>query len=348
MFFSELCLLLACLVIGNELAYAQGGGGQQPRTGTGVAHSVRGKIFLPSGQSPEIRLRVVLEVSTGGIIGEAFTDSVGNFEFRAIPNGNYLLKVQVDVTRYEPFSEALEISGTFARTFTPQVYLRERSVNPRERPSNRILSVADTQEIPKAAKQHYEKALKLMQAKQPQAAMEKLQEALKVFPDYLYALNKLGELELQIGQREQAHTYFERAIATNTRFVPPHISLGTMLNEQKQYAEAITHLEAAIKHEDNYPTAHIQLGLALMENVPPDYARAEKALQRGLALGGKDVAYVYMHLFNLHVRQRQFSQAAARLEAFLQDRPDAPEAAQVRQKLESLKKIIAQSAGNKP
>ena len=184
---------------------AQGGGGQQPRTGgTGAAHSIRGKIYLPSGQSPELRMRVVLEVSIGGIFGETFSDSVGNFEFRAIANGNYYLKVQGDSRLFEPFSEALEISGSFARTFTPQVYLRARAIDPRDKLNNRILSVADTQEVPKAARQNYEKGLKLAQANQPQAAIEKLQEALKVFPDYLYALNKLGEQYLQSGQREQA------------------------------------------------------------------------------------------------------------------------------------------------
>ena len=296
---------------------AQGTGGQQPRTGgSGTSHSIRGKIFLPSGQSPELRLRVVLEVSTGGIFGETFSDSVGNFEFRAIANGNYILKVQADSQLYEPYTESLDLSGSFSRTFTPQVYLRARPLDPRDKLNNRILSVADTQEVPKAAKQYYEKALKLAQANQPQAAIEKLQEALKVFPDYLYALNKLGEQYLQSGQREQALPAFERAIDTNARFAPPHIGLGTMLNEQQKYAEAAAHLEAALKLDDSYPTAHIQLGLALMEkmeNAPPDYARAEKALLRGLALGGKDFAYVYMHLFNLHIRQKHYAQAAEQL-----------------------------------
>ncbi len=327
---------------------AQGGGGQQPRIGSTASHSIRGKIYLPSGRSPELRMRVVLEVSTGGIFGETFSDSVGNFEFRAINSGNYILKVQGDNQLYESYTEGLEISGSFSRTFTPQIYLRARAADPRNQPTNRILSVADTQEVPKAAKQHYEKALKLAQSNQAKAAIEKLEEAIKVFPDYLYALNKLGEQYLQSGQRELAQTYFERAIATNARFAPPHIGVGTILNEQKKYAEAIAHLETAVKLDDTYPMAHIQLGLALMETAPPDFVRSEKALLRGLAQGGKDVAYVYMHLFNLHIRQRQYVQAAAQLEAFLRDQPDAPEATQVRQKLESLKKIIAQSASTKP
>ena len=341
-----------CFILNPVRLMAQGGGGQQPRTGgTGAAHSIRGKIYLPSGQSPELRLRVVLEVSTGGIFGETFSDSVGNFEFRAIASGNYFLKVQADTKLYEPYTESLEISGSFSRVITPQVYLRARAADPRDRLNNGILSVADTQEVPKAAKQHYEKALKLAQANQPPAAIEKLQEAIKIFPDYLYALNKLGEQYLQSGQREQAQAHFERAIATNARFALPHIGLGTMFNEQQKFAEAAVHLEAAIKLDDSYPTAQIQLGLALMEkmeNAPPDYARAEKALLRGLALGGKDVAYVYMHLFNLHIRQKHYAQAAEQLAAFLRDKPDAPEAPQVRQRLESLKKIIAQSANAKP
>ena len=323
------------------------GAGQQPRA-AGASHSIRGKIFMPSGRSSEQRMRVALEVSTGGMMSETFSDSVGNFEFRAISNGNYILKVPSDGRAFEPVAEQLEVSGSFARTFTPHIYLRERAADPRDKPNNRLLSVADTQEVPKEARKIYEKGLKLAQANQPQPAIAQLQAALKVFSDYLHALNKLGEQHLQLGQRDDARAYYERAIAVNTRFAAPHIGMGMLLVEQQQYAAAIAHLEAANQSDDSFPVAHIQLGLALMENTPPAYARAEKELTRGLALGGKDVAYVYMHLFNLHLRQRKYAEAAAQLDGYLRDKPDASEAPQVRARLEALKKIMAQPASPKP
>jgi tetratricopeptide (TPR) repeat protein len=347
----RLILVVSWVWLGSLIALAQaGGGGQQRPPGAGGAgnHSLRGKVFLPSGQSPELRVRVVLEVATGGIFGETFTDSAGNFEFRMISSGNYVLNVPADLTQlFEAYTERIEISGALSRVFTAQVYLRPRARDQRDQISKELLTVADMQEVPKAAKQHYEKALKHAQNQQPQAAIEKLQEAVKIFPDYLYALNKLGEQYLQSGQRELAQAHFERALAANERFALPHIGLGTMLNEAKHYAEAIAHLEAAIKLDDSYPVTQIQLGLALMENAPPAYERAEKALLRGLALGGKGVAFVYLHLFNLHMRQKHYAQSATVLETFLREAPNAPEVPQVRQKLDSLKKIIDQAASSK-
>lgn len=335
--------LLACT--GN--VWSQGGaGGQQPRTspGGGAPHTIRGKVFMPSGTPPEIRIRVVLEVSTGGIAGETFSDSVGNFEFRSLTSGNYILKVIGDGRQYESTQESVELSGNFGRTHISQIYLREKSRDARDKINNDLLSVADVQEVPKAARKLYEKGLKLAQANKPQEAITQLQEALKHFPDYLHALNKLGEQLAQSGDLPAAQTAYERALNLNQRFALPHIGLGILFNNQKKFAEAIEHLEAANHLDDSFPLAHLNLGIALMEQQPADYAHAEKELTRALVLGGKEMTYTYLYLFNLYARQRQYAQAATQLESYLKEIPNAPDAPQVKQRLAALKKLIAQSA----
>ena len=99
-------------------------GGNNPNSpGRGVSHTIRGKIFMPSGNPPEQRLRVVLEVNTGGIAGEAFSDSVGNFEFRSLPNGTYKIVVPTDGHIYETNQETIDLYGNFARTFLWQARL---------------------------------------------------------------------------------------------------------------------------------------------------------------------------------------------------------------------------------
>lgn len=341
-------LLLTWLVLAlasTALAQTAGAGANNPnspgRSGGGSTHTIRGKIFLPSGNLPEQRIRVVLELSTGGIAGETFSDSVGNFEFRGLPNGAYRVKVPSDARTYEESQEAVELYGTFNRTFAVQVYLKEKASDA-FRPKDKILSVAEMQQVPKPAKKLYEQGLKLARANKPADATIKLQEALKIFPDYLYALNKLGEQQMLMNQPAEAQATFERAIAVNSRFALSHINLGILHVSQKRYHEAITALETGNRHDDSYPMSHLQLGIALMSKTPPDYDRAEKELLRAMDMGKRDLVYVRKYLFNLHVRRQAMDKAAAQLEAYLKEVPDAPDAAAVRQMLDKVKKAIAQ------
>src|SRR5262245_54536981 len=86
--FPQAVFLFTILSVCVAQSLAQGGGGSNnptsPSRGAGVSHTIRGKIFMPSGNLPDQRLRVVLELNTGGIVNEVFSDSVGNFEFRSL------------------------------------------------------------------------------------------------------------------------------------------------------------------------------------------------------------------------------------------------------------------------
>lgn len=342
---------LFVFVAGSGLAVAQsagGGTGANPGSGsrtTATTHSIRGKVFLPSGKVPEQRIRVVLELSAGGIAGELFTDSVGNFEFRSVTSNTYRVTVHSDGRTFETAQEMVEVYGTFPRTFNIQVYLREKNSDPVNRPTEKVLSVADTQEVPKNAKKAYEKGVRLAREAKPQEAITALQEALKTFPDYLHALNKLGEQYLQMNQPAEAQALFEKAIAAHNKFALPHINIGILLVNQQRYPEAVAALETGNRLDDSYPMAHLHLGIALMNREPADYDRAERAILRALELGGKNLAPGRLHLFNLYTRQKNHQKAAQQLEVFLKEAPNAPQAEAVRQRLEALKKMLAQQAG---
>jgi len=325
------------------VAQQSGVGGNSPgRSGSGVTHTVRGKIFLPSGTLPDQRMRVVLEISSGGIASEIFSDSVGNFEFRSLPNGSYKVSVPSDNRTYETAQESIEAFGNSARTFTVQIYLKDKINDSAIKPNNKMLSAADLQDVPKGAKKAYEQGLKLARENKPEDACAKLQEALKAFPDYLYALNKLGEMYLKINKVADAQAAFERAIAVNSKFALPHINLGILLVHQKQYAEAVPVLETGIRQDDGYPMGHLNLGLALMSKSSPELDRAEKELTRALEMGKTDMVYVRKHLFNLNVRRKSMEKAAEQLEAYLREAPDAPDAQEVRQMLGKVKKTLTQ------
>jgi tetratricopeptide (TPR) repeat protein len=344
--FPKTIFLFAALVVCSATALAQGGAGgannpNSPSRGA-ISHTIRGKIFLPSGNVPDQRMRVILELNTGGIVSEVFSDSVGNFEFRALPNGTYKIVVPSDGRPYETSQEMVELYGNFTRTFTAQIYLKEKGEGVAVRTKERIVSVVDLQEAPKDAKKNYDNGVKRARANKPEEAVRLFQEAIRIFPEYLAALNKLGEQLRALNKPAEAQAAFEKAIAINPKYALPHINLGMLLVDQKRYDEGIASLENGNRLDDNYPMSHLKLGEALMSKHPPDYDRAEKELTRALELGKKDFLQVRKFLFNLNLRRQRLDKAAEQLEAYLKEAPDAPDADAVRDMLGKVKRMMTQ------
>jgi Tfp pilus assembly protein PilF len=334
-----------CWLVCAPCAFAQAppGGNQgapnRPST-TSSSHTIRGKVFLPSGNIPDQRMRVVLELSTGGIAGEVFTDSVGNFEFRSLPNNTYKIVVPSDHQSFETGSEQVEAFGSLSRTFLIQVYLKEKDGGIVLKPADRILTVADLQQPPKDAKKAYEKGLKSVRDNNAADAAKHLQEAISHYPEYLLALNKLGEQYLALNRLDDAQKIFERAVGVSGKYPLVRINLGIMLFNQKKYDEAIEHFEAANTIDEKYPMSHLYLGRSLMSKTPPDLERAEKELARAVESGGKQLVYARLDLFNLNLRRQSLDKAALQLESYLKEAPDSPQAPQVRDMLGKIKKML--------
>ena len=347
---NSLLKLLVCLSVFTLAVHAQTNR-NDPNAGAGGnrgAHVIRGKIFMPSGRLPEQRIRVVLEVISGGMYSDTFSDSVGNFEFRSLPNNNYRVVVPSDGFIYEPAQEQLEVSGSVSRTFTVQIYLREKARDNSLNSSNKMISAAEfAQDVPKAAKKIYEQGLKKMKDGKDEDASMLFQEALKIFPDYVLAHNKLGEYYLRQQKPTEARTEFERALEISPKLPLTHLNLGMLMVSQKLYPEAIKHLEAANKLDESFPMAHLYLGLALLEKTPQepsDSDHAERAFTKAIALGGTQMAYAHKYLFNIQVRRKNYDKAVSELEAYLTETPNAPDAEQIRAKIGQLKKVAGSTS----
>jgi tetratricopeptide (TPR) repeat protein len=223
-----------------------------------------------------------------------------------------------------------------------QIYLKEKGEGVTVKPKEKIISVADLQQPPKEAKKNYENGLKRARENKPEEAVALFQAAVRIFPEYLAAINKLGEQLAVLKKPAEAQAAFEKAISINPKFALPHINLGILFVERGRYDEAIVALETGVSADDSYPMSHLKLGEALMSKQPPDYDRAEKELTRALELGKREFAYVRLYLFNLNLRRQRLDKAAEQLEAYLKEAPDAPDAEQVRQRLDRVKKAVEQ------
>lgn len=312
-------------------------------------HVIRGKLFQPNGTFTERRMRVVLEVTSGGIFGEVFSDSVGNFEFRGLSGNNYRVVVPSDNQTYETATEAVEVSGPIARTYMVQIYLREKKSDENSTKDKMISSFV--QEVPKSAKKNFELGAKKFKDGKNDEAFAALQAAIKDFPDYVMAHDKLGQYYLGQQKFTEAQTEFEKALAVGPKYALSHVNLGMLLTQQKRYDEAIEHLETANHLDDNYPMSHMYLGIAFWEKSaqqPEKLDSAERAFQRAIALGGNNMAQVHKYIFNIQMRRKDYSKAITELEAYLVAMPNAPDAPQIKAMIGKLKQTVAaQSAAAK-
>jgi tetratricopeptide (TPR) repeat protein len=223
-----------------------------------------------------------------------------------------------------------------------QIYLKEKGEGVTVKSKEKIVSVADLQQPPKEAKKNYENGLKRARENKPEEAVALFQAAVKIFPEYLAAINKLGEQLAVLKRPAEAQAAFEKAISINPKYALPHINLGILFVGRERYDEAVVELENGVSADDSYPISHLKLGEALMSKRPPDYDRAEKEMTRALELGKREFAYVRLYLFNLNLRRQRLDKAAGQLEAYLKEAPDAADAEQVRQRLDKVKKAIEQ------
>ena len=335
---SYLMALILILIFGlSGVAQAQ----TRPDANSGArSHVIRGKIFMPSGRLPEQRLHVVLEVVSGGIYSDTFSDSVGNFEFRSLPSNNYKIVVPSDGFTYEAAQENVEVSGSISRTFTAQIYLREKPSNTNSSKDKMISAAEFAQDVPKAAKKSYEQGLKKVKEGKHSDAEIQFQDAIKAYPEYVLALNKLGECYIAEEKLPEAQAEFEKAIAISSKYPISYINLGILMTRFKRYDAAIEHLDAALRLNESFPMAHLYLGIAWLEKTPQDLSsleKSEKSFSKALALGGKDLANAHKYLFNIYIRRKQMDKAAAELEAYLEALPNAPDAAAIKQMLEKVK-----------
>ena len=335
------CLCLALLFFALHVQ-AQNPSRNDPNSGSSRnGHVIRGKIFLPGGGFPERRMRVVLEVTTGGIFGEVFSDSVGNFEFRSLGANNYRVLVPGDNQTYETATEAVEVSGPIARTFSVQIYLREK--NSAQMTKDKMIS-SFIQDVPKSAKKNFEQGVKKLKDGKNDEAFVALQAAIKEFPDYVMAHDKLGQFYFGQQKFAEAQAEFEKALFVGPKYALSHVNLGMLLTQQKRFDEALEHLEIANRLDDNYPMAHMYLGIIFLEKSaqqPEKLDSAERAFQRAITLGGNSFAQVHKYIFNIQMRRKDYGKATSELESYLAVVPNAPDAPQIKETIEKLKKAVA-------
>ena len=115
----------------------------------------------------------------------------------------------------------------------------------------------------------------------------------------------------------------------------PHLNLGIVLNEQKQYREASEALHEAIKLDFTNPLAHFNLGLAYFNLL--DFMGAQLEFEITVESAAKKIPLSRLYLADVYKRRGRTDDAVKQLELFLHETPDNPYTEAARKELAQLK-----------
>ena len=126
---------------------------------------------------------------------------------------------------------------------------------------------------------HSRYGLLLVNSKVPAAALVRIEEALKEFPDSASLWFALGIAQFDNNKVPEAQKAFEKALSINSQLIPALAYLGAVFVEQARYNDAVKIYEQAIGLNGKVALIHYLLGDTLLKMTDIDEKRIEVALK---------------------------------------------------------------------
>lgn len=305
--------------------------------GTGGKNSIQGRIYVHGGTRLPSRAKVKLRNMNSG---EQFTfsDDTGSFTFRRLIGGTYTVTVDAG----EPFeiaSDTVNIIEPMRRgrndpgvVVPVTIYIEAKG---RATKSTVGTVDASTGGVPDAARDLYKEAVESAQAGERTKAIDKLKQALQIYPNFMTALNELGVQYLALKQYKEAAEALRTAIKIAPDAFHPHLNYGIVLLQLKDYKGALTELQLAVQKDSSSAVAYLQFGRALV-NVG-NYDAAERSLKQSLSIGGEDVVEAHRYLAAVYIEKQQSQLAADELESYLKLSPKTKDADRIRTMIKELR-----------
>ncbi len=278
---------------------------------------IEGRILLRSGQTAEFYIKVIL----GDLkrpLTSLYTNKQGEFRFPNLSEGEYYVQVIADEELYEPVTQTVRLARSQLALLT--ISLRRKEMITTRAPNAALVSTSElSQSVPVAARKEFAQGVKLARKGDPSGAIEHLQRALAIYPDYIAAHNNLGVQYLKRKQLGQATTQFRLALEKEPKYFNSIFNLALVMLERQDYPGAIAQLNQSIAIDSTRAGAHMLLGIAL-QNIG-ELPGAERALSKALIIGGTNYFVAHYYLAQVYLKSGRNDEAIRALRAYLQEAP---------------------------
>jgi tetratricopeptide (TPR) repeat protein len=151
---------------------------------------------------------------------------------------------------------------------------------------------------------------------------------------FVAAWNQLGTIAYQTRRYSEAEANFRRALDIDPEAFEPLVNLGGVLLNLGRPREAIGYNQRAVVRRPNNALANSQLGLSYFDL--NDLDLAEKYLKIAVRPDSAHFSHPQLVLAEIYLRRGDRPSALAALRNFLDQHPDSPQAAGVREEIAGL------------
>lgn len=188
---------------------------------------------------------------------------------------------------------------------------------------------------PKNARKEYEKGYLHLIRKELPAAIDHLARATSTYPSFVAAHDALGIAYLNLGQNQQAHDEFARAIALDDHLPGSYLNLGCAQMQLQRYPDAEETLQKA---SSMAPLDLVLLtALTYAEFKNRDYSAVIATTRQVHHRKHEDAALVHLFAAGAWEAQNHLSEAQDELETLLSEDAKSPLLVQFRQLLDQVK-----------
>lgn len=282
-------------------------------------------------------VRVELNDANGTMIGSVYTNPAGRFEFSRVAPGTYTV---VATAGLQQASERVDTTN-----FSNSVNVRMQGVGkPEDGVEGNSISIAQYR-VPAKAREAYRKAHDDVEKGKTEDAHKHLARALELCPNYADALTLRAVLALNQRDSQSAVADLDKAIQIDGNYAMAYMVLGSALNMEGKFDEAIRSLQRGQSLAPNYWQGYFELGKAYIGKA--DYPGALKQFDRAQSLAPEDYPLISLLRGHAFLAMKQFPEAMAALQAYLQKEPKGPNSEHAKKMLEEAQAFVASNASRK-
>jgi predicted Zn-dependent protease len=328
----RLSLLLISISLFSIASRAQIG--QHDSAAWHVGGSISGTLRTAQGV-PVANARIeLLDGSNGRVKDSTYTNPNGSFTLMTIPNGTYEV---IAISGLTETRERIQMQGELAMLNMVMNAPRAEA----SRAGNRATVSVAQMKVPEKARKFLEKAQSALDKRKLVEAEQYVSQALEVYPDFAEALTMRGLMSLDAKHLDDATANLEKSIKADNSYGMGFIVLGAVYNMQSRFDDSIRVLDRGLMLMPQSWQGMFELGKA--ELGKGNYETAMRRLNKASDLATEQ--YPPIHLAKAHalLGMKNFSEASSELEAYLEQDPKSPNAAEVRESLDQVRAFVASS-----
>lgn len=303
------------------------------------ANRIEGQVY-DLNRRPVAEANVELLDDVGSLLSHSKTDYSGRFSFVGVSAGRFKIKVLPFKTALMEQMKDVEVVPPSVRrnVSSSDIVYVEFYLQPLKRHSDILDEVSPevvfAQNIPQNAEKLFKEGINMLE-KNSDEGLIKLEEAIKIFPEYYDALSRLGKEYVLKKDYKKAYPYLLKAIDINPKSFSTYYNLGFTFYQLNEMPAALLAMKTCVFLNPNSVSAQLLYGTLLRMN--KNYEDAEKYLVKADSLAKGKNAEANWQLALLYNRLNKNKEAISKLETYLKLVPDSPDKTNIKELIAKLK-----------